>query len=61
MTILNPVLPAGYPPQLVLTRVPDLTEPAFANTYGHTAPEAWIARAGSDWAARKAAWQHFAR
>ena len=31
-TVLNPVLPSGYPPQLALTRLGDLTEPAFPNT-----------------------------
>ena len=33
VTVLNPVLPRGYPPQLVLTQLPDLTEPTFEAAY----------------------------
>jgi len=45
VTVLNPVLPNGYPPQLLLTRSGDLTEPALPNEYGYTGPEYKMARA----------------
>ena len=39
VTVLNPVLPHGYPPQLVLTVEPDLTEPTFHPPGTASSPE----------------------
>ena len=45
VTVLNPVMPHGYPPQWAMTRLPDLTEPVFSTSFAHTSPEqrAWLA------------------
>ena len=45
MTVLNPVMPRGYPPQWAMTRLPDLTEPIFSTSFAHQSPEqrAWLA------------------
>ena len=40
VTVLNPILPHGYPPQLVLTLEDDLTEPVFPHPFQHSSPEA---------------------
>eukprot|EP00315_Gephyrocapsa_oceanica_P001553 CAMPEP_0185313366 /NCGR_PEP_ID=MMETSP1363-20130426/35500_1 /TAXON_ID=38817 /ORGANISM="Gephyrocapsa oceanica, Strain RCC1303" /LENGTH=260 /DNA_ID=CAMNT_0027911273 /DNA_START=50 /DNA_END=832 /DNA_ORIENTATION=- len=46
VTVLNPVLRRGYPPQFALTQLPDLTEPSFQNTYAKGGPEHrdWVER-----------------
>ena len=48
VTVLNPVLPKGYPPQLVLTKEPDLTEPTFPSVGERASPE-YKAAVESDW------------
>lgn len=39
VTVLNPVLPHGYPPHLMLTTEPDLTEPTTAKDWWANSPE----------------------
>lgn len=45
VTVLNPVLPRGYPPQLVLTLEQDLTEPTFESVGARDSPERQALRA----------------
>ena len=55
VTVLNPVLPHGYPPQFALTQLPDLTEPNWGGQYSWTGPEHrdWVARTKAEKTAEK--------